>query len=137
MSDRNFHGELIAPNRISDKFATVEFQDIDSSQEENHWKSLDSAKIEKEGKIRIIAPSKSLGIIAPELRETTHRRLKVPGFDTISKYAEKKGRFRSSPVNLRLEVLHEAFAAPEVKGILQSGVTAEKPGWWQEKTMRN
>lgn len=76
-------------------------------------------KLKPGDEIRVIAPSRSLGIISPELRETARQRLEELGFRvTFSKYAEEMDRFRSSSVDSRLEDLHEAFADPGVKGIL-------------------
>lgn len=76
-------------------------------------------KLKPGNEIHVIAPSRSLGIIAPELRETACRRLEELGFRvTFSKYAEEMDRFRSSSADSRAEDLHEAFADPGVKGIL-------------------
>jgi muramoyltetrapeptide carboxypeptidase len=77
------------------------------------------SKLKTGDEIRIIAPSKSLGIISREVREIARRRLEAMGFRvTISKHAEEMDRFRSSSAESRLEDLHQAFADPKVKGIL-------------------
>jgi len=69
--------------------------------------------------IRIIAPSRSLGILSQELRKVAEERLIGMGFRvSYAKNAEEMDEFRSSSIESRVADLHEAFADKNVKGIL-------------------
>ncbi len=69
--------------------------------------------------VRVIAPSRSLEIIGPEVRAEAERRLDDLGL--LVSFGDHVGvldDFASSPVEDRLSDLHAAFADPEVDGIL-------------------
>ncbi|SDW27061.1 Muramoyltetrapeptide carboxypeptidase LdcA (peptidoglycan recycling) [Marininema mesophilum] len=69
--------------------------------------------------VRVVAPSRSLGIIAQDVREIARHRLEHLGLRvTFSDHVEEMDEFHSSSVRSRLQDLHEAFADPNVKGIL-------------------
>jgi muramoyltetrapeptide carboxypeptidase len=69
--------------------------------------------------IRIIAPSKSMAIIKGEQREIAETKLKQLGFTvTYGKNIDDHDEFFSNSIEARIEDLHEAFADPNVKGIL-------------------
>jgi muramoyltetrapeptide carboxypeptidase LdcA involved in peptidoglycan recycling len=67
----------------------------------------------------VVSPSKSLSVINPRTREIAVETLTRMGFHiAFSRHASAQDRFHSSPVELRVADLHEAFADPQVKGIL-------------------
>jgi muramoyltetrapeptide carboxypeptidase len=69
--------------------------------------------------LRIIAPSRSLSIIAPAQREIANRRFEDLGLKlSFGKHVEESDLFRSSSIESRIEDLHSAFADPGVKAIL-------------------
>jgi len=74
----------------------------------------------KEGDlIRVVSPSRSMAIISDDVRELANKRLEDLGLRvSFSKHCEEMDDFASSSVESRLEDVHEAFADPEVKGIL-------------------
>lgn len=77
------------------------------------------AKLKSGDEIRVVSPSVSLGIISLENREIANRRLAEMGFKvTVGRHAEEMDEFSSSSIESRVEDLHEAFADPNVKGIL-------------------
>ena len=68
--------------------------------------------------VRVIAPSSSLGIIAPDCRAIATKRLKDLGFEvTFGAHAEEMDEMRSSPIASRVADLHDAFADPAVRAI--------------------
>jgi len=76
-------------------------------------------KLKPGDEIRVIAPSRSLGIISVPTREIAIKRLSEMGFKvTFSKHAEEKDEFFSSSIESRVADLHEAFADASVKAIL-------------------
>jgi muramoyltetrapeptide carboxypeptidase len=69
--------------------------------------------------VRVIAPSRSLAMISPEVRHIASSRLRDLGFDvTIAKHAEECDVFGSSSVASRIADIHDAFADPNVRVIL-------------------
>ncbi|WP_053376104.1 S66 family peptidase [Paenibacillus sp. FJAT-27812] len=69
--------------------------------------------------IRIISPSQSLSLIAPEHIELAKLQLEQLGFVvTFSKNSSESDAFISSSIPSRIEDLHEAFLDPSAKGIL-------------------
>ncbi|MDP1836425.1 MAG: LD-carboxypeptidase [Chlamydiales bacterium] len=69
--------------------------------------------------IRIITPSNSLELISEECRQTANKNLQDLGLQlSFGKHVSECDFFRSSSVASRLDDLHEAFADPNVKGIL-------------------
>ena len=69
--------------------------------------------------VRVIAPSRSLAILVPEVRAEADRKLAALGL-TVSFGERVSGcdDFSSSPAAARLADLHAAFADPDVDGIL-------------------
>ncbi|SFS96358.1 S66 family peptidase [Marininema halotolerans] len=75
-------------------------------------------KLKHGDEVRVVAPSKSLGIIAQEQREFAQERFEKLGLKvTFASHVEEMDDFQSSSVKSRLADLHEAFADPQVKGI--------------------
>lgn len=69
--------------------------------------------------IRVIAPARSLQIISEESRLIADERLKELGFKlSFGKHVMECDNFLSSSVESRIADLHEAFADPDVDGIL-------------------
>ena len=69
--------------------------------------------------IRIIAPARSMGILTEETKSIANKRLADLGFKvTFGKHVDEIDEFNSSSIQSRLTDLHEAFADPNVKGIL-------------------
>lgn len=78
-----------------------------------------SSKLKIGDEIRVIAPSRSLGIISDENIKYALQALKAIGLNvTFSKHASDIDVFMSSSVESRIADLHEAFADSKVKGIL-------------------
>lgn len=76
-------------------------------------------KLKKGDEIRVISPSRSLGIIAEDVRDLALETLSDLGFHvTFSKHAAELDEFASSSIESRVEDIHEAFRDPNVKGIL-------------------
>ena len=77
-----------------------------------------SEKLKVGDDIRIIAPSRSLGIISNNLREIANRRFKDLGLQvSFGRHVEEKDEFYSSGIESRVEDLHEAFADKNIKAI--------------------
>lgn len=77
------------------------------------------SKLKIGDEIRVIAPSRSLGIISEENIKYALLTLKAIGLNvTFSKHAPDIDIFMSSSVESRIADLHEAFADSKVKGIL-------------------
>lgn len=69
--------------------------------------------------MRVIAPSRSMAIIAQNCREIADQRFAEMGLKlTFGKNVDKKDEFISSSIKSRLEDLHEAFADKNVKAII-------------------
>lgn len=69
--------------------------------------------------VRIIAPSNSLELISEECRLNANKKLQDLGLQlSFGKNVSECDFFQSSSVVSRLDDLHEAFADPDVKGIL-------------------
>jgi muramoyltetrapeptide carboxypeptidase len=69
--------------------------------------------------VRIISPSTSLGIIPENHRQIAINRLKELGLRvTFSRHADELDKWNSSSIASRVADIHEAFADPNVKGIL-------------------
>jgi len=76
-------------------------------------------KLKPGDEIRVIAPSRSLGLISQASRAGATKKLEELGLKiTFSKNAEEKDDFASSSIASRVADLHEAFADKNVKGIL-------------------
>jgi muramoyltetrapeptide carboxypeptidase len=78
-----------------------------------------AARLQRDDEVRIVSPAVSLGFIPEEQQLIARQRLEDLGFRlSFSTNAEVMDRFDSSSVEARVSDLHEAFADPEVKGIL-------------------
>ncbi len=76
-------------------------------------------KLKSGDEIRVIAPSRSLAIISQETRQIANEHFKELGLKlSFGKHVEEIDAFNSSSIASRLEDLHDAFADPNVKGIL-------------------
>lgn len=75
-------------------------------------------KLNVNDEIRIVAPSRSLAIISKETRDIATNRFVDLGLKlSFSKNCEIIDEFNSSPIEQRIEDLHEAFLDPKVKAI--------------------
>ncbi len=75
--------------------------------------------LKKGSHIRVIAPSRSFKIIAPQLREIARERFAEMGMTvSFSKHCDEMDDFVSSSIEARLADLHEAFSDKSVDGIL-------------------
>ena len=69
--------------------------------------------------IRIIAPSRSMGILSNELRDIANKRLSDLGYVvTFGKNTSELDDFRSSAIQSRVDDLHNAFLDQNVKCVL-------------------
>lgn len=76
-------------------------------------------KLQAGDEIRIIAPARSLDIVAEQNRTIAEKRLKEMGLKvTYGKHVYECDDFNSSSILSRIQDLHEAFRDKEVKGIL-------------------
>lgn len=77
------------------------------------------AKLKKGDAVRIIAPSRSLAIIAQELQELANLRFEEMGLQlTFGKHLKESDDFASSSIASRIEDLHEAFAENTIKAVI-------------------
>ncbi len=76
-------------------------------------------KLKHGDEIRVIAPSRSLSIIAESVTEIADRRFAQLGMKlSFGRYVNECDEFGSSPIDSRLDDFHDAFRNPEVKAIL-------------------
>ncbi len=76
-------------------------------------------KLKQGDTIRIIAPSRSAGIVSPENKQRLLDALRKMGFNPeFSKHAEENDLFHSSSIASRVEDIHSAFSDSTVRGIL-------------------
>ncbi len=76
-------------------------------------------KLRRGSSVRVIAPSRSLAVIGPEVRGEAERKLAALGLRvSFGEHVGECDDFSSSPVASRLADLHAAFADPGVDGIL-------------------
>ena len=76
-------------------------------------------KLQPGDEVRVIAPSKSMGIISPENQKLALKSLEDLGLRvTFGKHVDEQDLMDSSSVQSRVTDLHEAFADPHVKAIL-------------------
>lgn len=81
--------------------------------------SIKPCKLKKGDEVRIIAPSLSMAIISPDIIELAKKRLKELGLMvTFGKHCMEIDNSGSSPVESRIEDIHDAFLDPNVKAIL-------------------
>ncbi len=77
------------------------------------------AKLQSGDQVRIIAPSRSLAIISPDLRHIAQDRFAQLGLKlSFGQHVEEIDGFNSSSIESRIDDLHQAFADPSVKAIL-------------------
>lgn len=77
------------------------------------------AKLKKGDEVRVIAPALSLSIISEENRRIADERFKNWGLNlTFGNNTEQIDRFSSSPIESRINDLHEAFEDHNVKMIM-------------------
>lgn len=82
-------------------------------------KVMKAPKLQAGDEIRIISPSNSLGIIAPDQIKASKQLLEGLGFTvSFAEHAYEMDVFSSSSVSSRVEDIHQAFRDPKVKGIL-------------------
>ncbi|MGM9989034.1 MAG: S66 peptidase family protein [Bacillaceae bacterium] len=76
-------------------------------------------KLKRGDEIRVIAPSRSMGILSEDTIQIACNRLEENGFRiSFSKHCKEIDEFYSSSVEARVADLHEAFLDTNVKGIL-------------------
>ena len=79
------------------------------------------AKLRPGDELRVVSPSSSMGILSPEVITFASQRLESLGLKvTFGRNASLRDEFDSSPVEARLQDIHQAFADPQVRGILTS-----------------
>ncbi|SHO57658.1 S66 family peptidase [Vibrio quintilis] len=75
-------------------------------------------KLSMHDQVRVLAPSRSLGIISEETRSIASQRFQALGLKlTFSKNCEVMDEFSSSSIEERIEDLHDAFLDKNVKAI--------------------
>jgi muramoyltetrapeptide carboxypeptidase len=78
-----------------------------------------AASLKRGDEVRVVSPAISLAFIPEDQQLTARDRLEGLGLRcSVSKNAEVMDRFDSSPVEVRVSDLHEAFADPRVRGML-------------------
>ncbi|MFA5827946.1 MAG: S66 peptidase family protein [Candidatus Shapirobacteria bacterium] len=76
-------------------------------------------KLKRGDEIRVIAPAGSMAILTKETREIANSRLSAMGFKiSFGKHVDECDDFGSSPVESRVEDLHQAFADKNIKAVL-------------------
>jgi len=81
--------------------------------------SIYPSKLKKGDEVRIIAPSRSMAIISPELREIAGKRFTDLGLKlSFGKHIEENDEFASSSIKSRVEDIHDAFADKNVKAVV-------------------
>jgi len=76
-------------------------------------------KLKKGDTVRVIAPSRSLGIVSKQVREIATKRLNLLGLNvTFGKLVEECDEFTSSSVSSRLSDIHEAIRDRSIAAVL-------------------
>ncbi|OJI07859.1 LD-carboxypeptidase [bacterium CG10_46_32] len=76
-------------------------------------------KLQAGDEMRIIAPSRSLGIIGQDTQHIANKRLADVGLKiTFGKHVQETDAFNSSSIESRLEDMHDAFRDKNVKAVL-------------------
>jgi len=76
-------------------------------------------KLKPGDEVRVIAPSRSLGLLSAETKETANERFKELGLKlSFGKHVTEQDEFNSSPIQSRIEDLHEAFADSSIKAVI-------------------
>ncbi len=82
-------------------------------------KPLFPARLQVGDLVQVISPSRSLAIISDEVRKVATETLNGLGLEvSFGKYAFLKDEYNSSPIEARVEDIHNAFRNPDVKAIL-------------------
>jgi len=82
-------------------------------------KKIYPQKLKIGDEVRVIAPSRSMGIISEELREIANKRFSKLGLKlSFGKYVEEMDDFRSSSIQSRVEDLHNGFRDKNVKAVI-------------------
>src|SRR5262245_26939641 len=69
--------------------------------------------------IRVIAPARSLALIAPPQREIANARFRDLGLKlTFGKHVEERDEFCSTSIEARVKDLHDAFQDPDVNAVI-------------------
>ncbi len=77
------------------------------------------AKLKAEDEVRVIAPSRSMGIITKESREIANKRFANLGLRlSFGKHIEEIDEFVSSSIKSRVEDIHDAFSDKNVKSVI-------------------
>lgn len=76
-------------------------------------------KLKPGDEIRVVAPSRTIGVISPENKALAFKALESLGLQvTFGKHVDEHDLIHSSSVESRVKDLHEAFSDQNVKGIL-------------------
>lgn len=76
-------------------------------------------KLKSGDKIAVIAPSRSMSLISEETKQIADERFKKLGLELVfGENIYESDDFNSSSIKSRIKDLHDAFADPEIKGIL-------------------
>ncbi len=76
-------------------------------------------KLKKGDEIRVIAPSRSMGLISQEIRETANKRFSELGLElSFGKHIDEKDDFNSTSIEARVQDIHDAFSDKNVKAII-------------------
>lgn len=76
-------------------------------------------KLKSGDTIRVVAPSRSMGILSEATKSTTNANLSAMGLKiTFGKHVAEMDDFLSSDIESRVEDLHEAFKDPTVQAII-------------------
>jgi muramoyltetrapeptide carboxypeptidase len=82
-------------------------------------KSIFPNKLKPGDEVRVIAPSRSMGVVSPQNRAFATQALEDLGLRvTFGRHVDEHDLMHSSSVNSRLTDLHEAFNDSHVKAIL-------------------
>jgi muramoyltetrapeptide carboxypeptidase LdcA involved in peptidoglycan recycling len=82
-------------------------------------KPICPSKLKPDDEVRVVAPSRTMGVISPENKAWALKALETLGLQvTFGKHVDEHDLMHSSSAASRVKDLHEAFADPNVKGIL-------------------
>ncbi len=82
-------------------------------------KTIYPSKLKAGDEVRIIAPSRSMGIISKELREIANKRFSEMGLKlSFGKHIEEMDDFKSTSIQSRVEDLHDVFRGKKVKAVI-------------------
>ena len=82
-------------------------------------KKIYPSKLKAGDEVRIVAPSRSMGIISKELQEIANKRFTDLGLKlSFGKHIEEMDDFKSSSIQSRVEDFHDAFTDKNVKAVI-------------------